>query len=209
VVKIQLVANNNPYSIVADFHSFTLLTTAESFCRQKAAELGVTTAEQLVLRCIPSIAEYIKGQVSAQFKGVVPEGNLSPEVSTWYNRYLQEQQVAAQRQAQAATQQRQQQQQQQQQTTQTVFEIAVPIDNQSYTATFDITQHTPMAVAEALCSAEELNIQSLEVLVGNCLPQVAEYIRQTVNRSIAPRTIEIGSISTELRDVITRAQQAK
>ena len=59
-----------------------------------------------------------------------------------------------------------------------------------------------MAVAEALCSSQALGITSLEVLVRSCLPPVSNYIKQAVDKAIAPNTIAIGDYSDTLRNAV-------
>lgn len=203
-LQIRMVANNKPYTIVADLSTFTLLTTAETFCRQKAAELGITTLESLVLRCIPTIANYIKDELSTQFNSAsIPEGDLSAESNQWFEQYRAQQRALAIAQEQAAAQAQAQAQAAQK----TVFEIAVPIDNVPYTVRFDTRVSTPMAVAEALCSSQALGITSLEVLVRSCLPPVSNYIKQAVDAAIAPNTIAVGDYSATLRNAV--AEYAK
>lgn len=61
-----------------------MLSTAESFCRQKAADLGITTGQALVTRCIPVVADYIKQDLAKTYDiNSIPEGALSGQSREW------------------------------------------------------------------------------------------------------------------------------
>jgi hypothetical protein len=205
-VQFSVTANSNPYTITTDLNSFTLATTAETFCRQKAAELGITTAEDLILGCIPNMKNHLRSQLSQVDPADIPEGELSSEINNWLNKY-REQQAAAVAQRDAAARSATPQASQHQ----TAFQIVIRIDDKDYTAQFDIRQSSPMLVAEELCTREAaaLGIKTLDALVNLCLPRVSEHIRNEVNNIIAPNTIAVGEYSPQMKDIIRRENAAR
>ena len=57
-----------------------------------ATEFGITTIEQLVLRCIPPVANTIRTNLVTKYDpSSIPEGDLSPESKRWFETYLEQQ----------------------------------------------------------------------------------------------------------------------
>lgn len=79
-IDIVISVNENPYTLTFDSNKFTLLGLAESFCRGKASELGITTLDALLLNCIPPVSNALRVQISRKLDpSLIRQGELSAE----------------------------------------------------------------------------------------------------------------------------------
>lgn len=60
------------------------MSTAESFCLQKAEELKIKTNEQLLFSCVPKVASIIKAELIKTYDpNAIPDGELSAASRRW------------------------------------------------------------------------------------------------------------------------------
>ncbi len=61
-----------------------------------------------------------------------------------------------------------------------------------------------MSVAEALCDSRELGLTSIAVVVRTCIPQVADFVKRSVDARIAPATIPLGQSSASVQRALAK-----
>lgn len=89
------MANEKPYSLVLDLDRFTVLTSAEDFCLKRAGDLGITTVDALVTRCLVAVADVIRSDLAKTYDvNSIPQGTVD-QLSPIVRAYIQQSQAQA------------------------------------------------------------------------------------------------------------------
>ena len=77
---ITLRVNEQPYTIRFESTTATVLGLAETFCRDRASDLGITTLETLLVMCVSPISTAVQQQMSQILdSSLIRRGELSEE----------------------------------------------------------------------------------------------------------------------------------
>lgn len=77
-LRVNIEAGGKQHQIDFDLSNFAVLPLAETFCRQKAAEFGITTIDDLLVTCVAPVSKIITQEAS---KSVNPAGIVQGELS--------------------------------------------------------------------------------------------------------------------------------